>query len=208
MRDNTLRKINLILVLTFFITGCTQANNNINNTLTQQSISCLENENTFGLEDESIIKQVIDENPAIAMYIDKINSHEWNSLEECFSEDIRSGITQKQIDNKQGVTCVEHIELKAVKEMTADDWRYVTSSDPVVSENGEYKNLDKYNDIKFWFFIFDESVEMNHENKYYPQGLNYIFVITGKRNDSQYIIDLRIENDSADKIEMWLSKSK
>ncbi len=204
------RTIGVIVASTVFITGCAQSNNGTqsgNSASTQQSIS-LSDSNTIGLEDESIVKQVLKENPALAMYIDKINSHEWSSLEECFSEDIRSEITQKQIDNKEGITSVEHIELKAVKEMTADDWKYVTGSEPVVSESGEYKNLDKYNDIRLWFLIFDESVDTAHENKYYPQGLNYNLAITGERDGSQYILDLRNENDSLDKIERWLLAEK
>lgn len=213
------RTIVVIVASAVFITGCAQSNNSTtgsgqlnngvavsaqsgNSASTQQS-TLLSDSNTIGLEDESAVKQVLRENPALAMYVDKINSHEWSSLEECFSEDIRSEITQKQIDNKEGITSVEHIELKAVKEMTADDWKYVTGSEPVVSESGEYKNLDKYNDIRLWFLIFDESVDTAHENKYYPQGLNYNLAITGERDGSQYILDLRNENDSLDKIEIW-----
>ena len=200
------RTIGVIVASAVFITGCAQSNNGTqsgNNASTQSS-----NSRTFGLEDESAVKQVIKENPALAKYIDKINSHEWSSLEECFSEDVRSEITQKQIDNKEGITSVEHIELKAAKEMTADDWKYVTGSEPVASESGEYKKLDKYNDIRLWFLIFDESVDTAHENKYYPQGLNYNLAITGERDGSQYILDLRNENDSLDKIERWLLAEK
>ena len=198
------RTIGVIMASAVFITGCAQSGNSAS---TQQSTS-LSDSNTFGLEDESTVKQVVKENPALAKYIDKINSHEWSSLEECFSEDIRSEITQKQIDNKEGITSVEHIELKAVKEMTADDWKYVTGGEPVASESGEYKKLDKYNDIRLWFLIFDESVDTAHENKYYPQGLNYNLAITGERDGSQYILDLRNENDSLDKIERWLLAEK
>lgn len=194
------RTIGVIVASTVFITGCAQSGNSAS---TQQSTS-LSDSNTFGLEDEIAVKQVLNENHALAMYIDKINSHEWSLLEECFSEDISSEITQKQIDNKEGITSVEHIELKAAKEMTADDWKYVTGSEPVASESGEYKNLDKYNDIRLWFLIFDENIDIAHENKYYPQGLNYNLAITGERDDSQYILDLRNENDSLDKIERWL----
>lgn len=198
------RTIGVIMASAVFITGCAQSGNSAS---TQQSTS-LSDSNTFGLEDESTVKQVVKENPALAMYIDKINSHEWSPLEECFSEDIRSEITQKQIDNKEGITSVEHIELKAAKKMTADDWKYVTGSEPVASESGEYKNLDKYNDIRLWFLIFDESVDTAHENKYYPQGLNYNLAITGERDGSQYILDLRNENDSLDKLERWLLAEK
>lgn len=194
------RTIGVIMASAVFITGCAQSGNSAS---TQQSTS-LSDSNTFGLQDESTVKQVVKENPALAMYVDKINSHEWSSLEECFSEDIRSEITQKQIDNKEGITSVEHIELKAAKKMTADDWKYVTGSEPVASESGEYKNLDKYNDIRLWFLIFDENINTAHENKYYPHGLNYNLAITGERDDSQYILDLRNENDSLDKIERWL----
>lgn len=200
------RTIGVIVASAVFITGCVQSNNSAqsaNSASTQSS-----NSKTYGLEDESAVKQVLKENSALAMYIDKINSHEWSSLEECFSEDIRSEITQKQIDNKEGITSVERIELKAAKEMTADDWKYVTGSEPVASENGEYKNLDKYNDIRLWFLIFDENIDTAHENKYYPQGLNYNLAITGERDDSQYILDLRNENDSLDKIERWLLAEK
>lgn len=198
--EKIFRTIGVIVASAVFITGCAQSGNSAS---TQQSTS-LSDSNTFGLEDESTVKQVVKENPALAMYVDKINSHEWSSLEECFSEDIRSEITQKQIDNKEGITSVEHIELKAAKKMTADDWKYVTGSEPVASENGEYKNLDKYNDIRLWFLIFDENIDTAHENKYYPQGLNYNLAITGERDDSQYILDLRNENDSLDEIERWL----
>lgn len=194
------KTIGVIVASAVFITGCAQSGNSAS---TQQSTS-LSDSNTFGLQDESTVKQVVKENPALAMYVDKINSHEWSSLEECFSEDIRSEITQKQIDNKEGITSVEHIELKVAKKMTADDWKYVTGSEPVASESGEYKNLDKYNDIRLWFLIFDENINTAHENKYYPQGLNYNLAITGERDDSQYILDLRNENDSLDKIERWL----
>lgn len=194
------RTIGVIVASAVFITGCAQSGNSAS---TQQSTS-LSDSNTFGLEDESTVKQVVKENPVLAKYIDKINSHQWSSLEECFSEDISSEITQKQIDNKDGITSVERIELKAAKEMTADDWKYVTGSEPVASESGEYKNFDKYNDIRLWFLIFDESVDTAHENKYYPQGLNYNLAITGERDGSQYILDLRNENDSLDKIERWL----
>lgn len=214
------RTIGVIVASAVFITGCAQSNNGAtgsgqsnnsvigsaqsgNSVFTQQSTS-LSDSNTISLEDESIVKQFLKENPALTMYIDKINSHEWSSLEEYFSEDIRSEITQKQIDNKEGITSVEHIELKAAKEMTAGDWKYVTGSEPVASESGEYKNLDKYNDIRLWFLIFNESVDTAHENKYYPQGLNYNLAITGERDDSQYILDLRNENDSLDKLERWL----
>ncbi len=200
------RTIGVIVASAVFITGCAQSNNSAqsaNSASTQSS-----NSKTYGLEDESAVKQVLKENSALAMYIDKINSHEWSSLEECFSEDIRSEITQKQIDNKEGITSVERIELKAAKEMTADDWKYVTGSEPVASESGEYKNLDKYNDIRLWFLIFDESVDTAHENKYYPQGLNYNLAITGERDGSQYILDLRNENDSLDKLERWLLAEK
>ena len=194
------RTIGVIMASAVFITGCAQSGNSAS---TQQSTS-LSDSNTFGLQDESTVKQVVKENPALAMYVDKINSHEWSSLEEYFSEDISSEITQKQIDNKDGITSVERIELKAAKEMTADDWKYVTGSEPVASESGEYKNLDKYNDIRLWFLIFDENIDTAHENKYYPQGLNYNLAITGERDDSQYILNLRNENDSLDKIERWL----
>lgn len=200
------RTIGVIVASAVFITGCAQSNNSAqsaNSASTQSS-----NSKIYGLEDESAVKQVLKENSALAMYIDKINSHEWSSLEECFSEDIRSEITQKQIDNKEGITSVERIELKAAKEMTADDWKYVTGSEPVASESGEYKNLDKYNDIRLWFLIFDESVDTAHENKYYPQGLNYNLAITGERDGSQYILDLRNENDSLDKLERWLLAEK
>lgn len=194
------KTIGVIVASAVFITGCAQSGNS---TSTQQ-LTSLSDSNTFGLEDESAVKQVLKENHALAKYIDKINSHQWSSLEECFSEDISSEITQKQIDNKEGITSVERIELKAAKEMTADDWKYVTGSEPVASENGEYKNLDKYNDIRLWFLIFDENIDTAHENKYYPQGLNYNLAITGERDDSQYILDLRNENDSLDEIERWL----
>lgn len=200
------RTIGVIVASAVFITGCAQSNDGAqsgNSTSTQQ-LTSLSDSNTFGLEDESAVKQVLKENPALAMYIDKINSHEWSSLKKCFSEDIRLEITQKQIDNKDGITSVERMELKAAKEMTADDWKYVTGSEPVASESGEYKNLDKYNDIRLWFLIFDENIDTAHENKYYPQGLNYNLAIIGERDGSQYILNLRNENDSLDKIERWL----
>ena len=194
------RTIGVIMASAVFITGCAQSGNSAST----QQLTSLSDSNTFGLEDEIAVKQVIKGNPVLAKYIDKINSHQWSSLEECFSEDISSEITQKQIDNKDGITSVERIELKAAKEMTADDWKYVTGSEPVASESGEYKNLDKYNDIRLWFLIFDENIDTAHENKYYPQGLNYNLAITGERDDSQYILNLRNENDSLDKIERWL----
>ena len=50
----------------------------------------------------------------------------------------------------------------------------------------------------------DKSIDTAHENKYYPHGLNYNLAITGERDGSQYILDLRNENDSLDEIERWL----
>lgn len=71
-------------------------------------------------------------------------------MEECFSEDIRSEITQKQIDNKEGITSVEHIELKAAKEMTADDWKYVTGSQYILDLRNENDSLDE---IERWLGV-------------------------------------------------------
>lgn len=142
----------------------------------------------YALADTSFTnKNIINKAEVIEDYVNCINNRDWERYRNCFSNDMKEELKDfpslKQLQNEQGILSVKKAQISGIKQISKADAIYVEPS-------FEKLNFEKYESISFYYVGLNLNVE--HESKYYYNGVNYFLFAVGKDQGKECI--LQIEN--------------